>query len=63
MRLYKVATNDVLVGYAGSAKEATDMRMTYFDANRTTLKKKDIAVSPIDVPTKKAEFVKWLNAM
>ena len=63
MKLYRVSFNDgdnkEVAKWAGSQDEATKQRMAFMSEHG--VKRKDISVENIDVPTSKAELIEWLN--
>ena len=63
MKLYRVSFNDgdnkEVAKWAGSQDEATKQRMTFMSEHG--IKRKDIHIEPVDVPTTKAELIEWLN--
>lgn len=46
--------------YTASRDEAVQARLAVMGCHG--IKKKDISVEPIDIPTTKAELIAWLNA-
>jgi|CXWK01.1.fsa_nt_gi ribosomal protein L20A (L18A) len=63
MKLYRVSFNDgdnkEVAKWVGSQDEATKQRMAF--TSEHGVKRKDISVENIDVPTSKAELIEWLN--
>jgi hypothetical protein len=65
MKLYRVSLITEAGGaktakWVGSQDEATKQRMALMDA--FGLKRKDVHIGQIDVPTTKADLIEWLNA-
>ena len=58
MKLYRVSFTDV-AKWVGSQDEATKQRMAFMEAHG--LKRKEIHIEQIDVPTSKTELIEWLN--
>jgi hypothetical protein len=66
MKLYQLKWIDPASGesrraYAGSKAAATHERIAVFDSVRGKLRKTDIDIEEVDVPTDKVGLIDWLN--
>lgn len=65
MKLYRVSCPHTMPGepevaqWAGTLDEVAKIKKVFIDDG---VKRKDISVENIDVPTSKAELIEWLNA-
>ena len=63
MKLYRVSftdgDNNDVAKWVGSQDEATKQRMAFMSEHG--VKRKDVSIENIEVPTTKAELIEWLN--
>jgi hypothetical protein len=59
MRAYKISPRDFPPAFAPSEAEARATRASLMETYG--LKRKDILVEPVEIPTTKAELLRWLN--
>ena len=69
MRAYRIEVphsiedKPAVVRFAGTQADATAARMALFDEWRGQVKKSDITIKEVEVPTDKAGLVAFLNAL
>lgn len=62
MKLYRVSFDDgnkEVTKWVGSQDEATKQRMAFMDEH--SIKRKDVHIEQVNVPTAKTELIEWLN--
>ena len=61
MLVYKVKHNEIGTRWAGSEADARKTRVEMFDNAPKGVLRKEITIDAVDIPTKKADLLAWLN--